>query len=344
MSQDPLSDVLSSVRLRGAIYYHVSCGHTWAAETPAGPALARAIMPGTEHVLAYHLIAKGSGWASVAGGAPVRLEAGDIVMFPRGDPHLLSSAPGLHALPDDSNWQLTTRDDPKPIAVAFHRGVLRPGELAPTEEAQTVIVCGFIGCDLRPFNPLIAALPRLLHLSASTLGGWVVPVLEQAVAESRERRAGSDAVLGRVSEMVFVDAARRHLESLPEDAAGWPCATAMWAAPSACCMRDRPTAGRSRNSAARSACRARRCTSVSSSASGSRRCSTSPSGACSAVLACCARPAPPWRRSRRTSAMTPRRRSRARSSERWGCRLRPGVARSPESRSRDHGTCAEAQQ
>jgi AraC-like DNA-binding protein len=134
---------------------------------------------------------------------------------------MISSAPGLRARPDDSDWRYTTRDDPKPIAVSYHRGVLRPGAAMPSEEASAVVVCGFIGCDLRPFNPLIAALPKLLHLPAGGVGAWVAPVLHQAVSESRENRPGSAAVLERVSEMVFVDAARRYLESLTEGASGW---------------------------------------------------------------------------------------------------------------------------
>jgi AraC-like DNA-binding protein len=221
MNNDPLSDVLRSVRLRGAIFYYVSCGDDWVAETPAAPQLADALMPGAEHVLAYHLIARGSGWAATDGLPPVRMNGGDIVMFPRGHAHLLSSAPGMRALPDASDWRYVTRNDPKPISVAYHRGVLRPGAAEPTDEASTVVVCGFIGCDLRPFNPLIEALPRLLHMPADGVGGWVAPVLHQAVSESRSRRPGSAAVLERVSEMVFVDAARRYLEALPADASGW---------------------------------------------------------------------------------------------------------------------------
>lgn len=221
MNHDPLSDVLSSVRLRGAVFYYVSFGDDWAAETPASRQLADALMPGAEHVLAYHLIARGSGWAATAGEPPVRLNSGDIVMFPRGDSHVLSSAPGMRAQPDNDDWRVTTRNDPKPIAVAYHRGVLRPGTPTPADEASTVVVCGFVGCDLRPFNPLINGLPRLLHLGAGGVGAWVAPVLDQAVSESRQFRAGSAAVLERVSEMVFVDAARRHLESLPADASGW---------------------------------------------------------------------------------------------------------------------------
>lgn len=221
MSHDPLSDVLRSVRLRGAVFYYVSFGDEWVAETPASPDLARALMPGAEHVLAYHLIAKGAGWAATDGVPPVRLAQGDIVMFPRGDGHVMSSAPGMRAPEDDSDWRFTTRNDPKPIAVSYHRGVLRPGAAVPADEARSVIVCGFIACDLRPFNPLIASLPRLLHLPSDGLAAWVVHLLDHAVAESRASRAGSAAVLERVSEMVFVDAARRHIDALPADALGW---------------------------------------------------------------------------------------------------------------------------
>lgn len=221
MSHDPLSDVLRSVRLRGAVFYYVNFDGVWAAETPASPMLASALMPGADHVLAYHLFARGEGWAAVDGAPPVRMSEGDIVMFPRGDTHMLSSAPGLRATPDDSNWRFTTRNDPKPIPVAFHRGVLRPGEPGPAEGARTVVVCGFVACDTRPFNPLINALPPVLHLRAGDLGPWTTQLLDQAVTESREHRAGSAAVLERASEFVFVDAARRYLDTLPEGSSGW---------------------------------------------------------------------------------------------------------------------------
>jgi hypothetical protein len=62
MSHDPLSDVLRSVRLRGAVYYYVSFDGEWAAETPPSEQLAGALMPGADHVLAYHLMARGEGW------------------------------------------------------------------------------------------------------------------------------------------------------------------------------------------------------------------------------------------------------------------------------------------
>jgi AraC-like DNA-binding protein len=221
MSHDPLSDVLRGVRLRGAVFYYVSFDGDWAAETPPSSTLANVLMPGADHVLAYHLLLKGDGWAAADGEAPVRLAAGDIVMFPRGDRHVLSSAPGLRAQEDESDWRFTTRNDAKPIAVAYHRGVLRPGSPGPAEGARSVVVCGFVACDMKPFNPLIHALPRQMHLRAGELGPWTTQLLDQAVAESREHHAGSDAVLERASEFVFVDAARRYLHSLPPGSAGW---------------------------------------------------------------------------------------------------------------------------
>lgn len=120
-----------------------------------------------------------------------------------------------------AEWVFSTHNAPKPLPISYHHGVLRPGAALPVEEASAIAVCGFLGCDLKPLNPLIAALPRILHLPAARAGHWVGRVIDQAVAESNHPRPGGDAVLERLSEMMFVDAARRYLDDLPEDATGW---------------------------------------------------------------------------------------------------------------------------
>jgi AraC-like DNA-binding protein len=217
---DPLSDVLRSVRLRGSVFFHMSCRDSWAARAADTRDVAPALMPGAEHVIEYHLIVKGEAWIAVDGETPVPLRAGDIVMLPHGDAHVLSSAPGLQPSAPNGGWHIGPAESPKLIPVTFRGGVVGPGRLPP-QDATTVIVCGFIACDLRPFNPLIDALPRLLHLPAQGVGAWVAPMLEHAVSESSTARAGGAALLQRVSEMVFVDAARRYLDALPEDARGW---------------------------------------------------------------------------------------------------------------------------
>lgn len=221
MSQDTLSDLLRAVRLRGAVFYYVSCWEDWAAEAPPAREIAAAVLPGAEHVMEFHMVAKGAGWAAVSGFAPVRLGVGDIVMFPHGDAHVMSSAPGVEPARLGADWVFATRHEPRPMPVAYHRGVREPGSAAPVTDADTILVCGFLGCDLRPFNPLVAALPRLLHLPAARAGGAIARVIDQAAQESTQRRPGAEAVLERLAEMMFVDTARRYLDGLPEDATGW---------------------------------------------------------------------------------------------------------------------------
>jgi AraC-like DNA-binding protein len=218
---DTLSDLLRSVRLRGAVFFYLSFRDQWSAEGLAAKEIAGGVMPGSEHVMEYHMLAKGSAWAAVSGLPPVKLAAGDVIMFPHGDRHVISSAPGLEPIPASAEWVAARRDDPKPIPIAFHHGIREPGVLLPVADADAILVCGFLGCDLRPFNPLVAALPRILHLPASRAGAWVGRVMDQAVEESTNKRPGGEAVLERLSEMMFVDASRRYLDSLPEDATGW---------------------------------------------------------------------------------------------------------------------------
>lgn len=141
-----------------------------------------------------------------------------------GDEHVVSSAPGITPADDGSDWLVRMRDDPKPIPITYSGGMFEAGRGLAPDEATAVIVCGFIACDLKPFNPLIEALPRLLHLPAEGVGAWVAPMLEHAATETGARRAGSAALLQRISEMVFVNGARRYLDSLPLESRGWLCA------------------------------------------------------------------------------------------------------------------------
>jgi AraC-like DNA-binding protein len=170
----------------------------------------------------YHVITRGSGWAAVVGQPPVRLAQGDIVLFPHGDAHVMSSAPDLRPPRSDGDpaWYFATRDVPKPIPISYHLAdSFSVGEARP--DAPNKLVCGFLGCDLRPFNPLIATLPRLLHIPRSSDADWIAAVLDQAVNASRSDRPGSVALLERLSEMMFVDAIRRYVEQLPEQSTGW---------------------------------------------------------------------------------------------------------------------------
>ena len=219
MTQDTLSDVLRNVRLRGAVFYDVSGGREWVAEAPPSKAIAAAVMPDAEHVLEYHAVTGGDCWAGLVGEAPIRLARGDIVLFPQGDPHVVSSAPGMRADPGVARYY-EAETDQLPFRVAYDgANVLSPPPAGHT--GLTTIVCGFLGCDVTPFNPLIATLPRMLHLRGDAGGSWIAQFLHQAVAESSARRPGGEAMLARMSEMLFVDAVRRYVDALPPEGTRW---------------------------------------------------------------------------------------------------------------------------
>ncbi len=212
MSPDPLTDVLTSVRLTGAVFFSVEGTAPWVAEGPPVSAIAGRVLPEAEHVLEFHAVTRGRCLGGILGEEPVQLEAGDLICFPHGDPHVLSSARGLRAPPDDLSLYERPPGTRLPFPVKLGGG-----------PAEVHLVCGFLGCDARPFNPLLAALPRVLRASDrdGSPGGWLSRFMEVAVAESRTPRPGAEAVLARLSELMFVEVVRRHLESLPPDRTGW---------------------------------------------------------------------------------------------------------------------------
>jgi AraC-like DNA-binding protein len=224
VSQDTLSDVLRTVRLRSAVFYYVSCDGKWVAEAPPSREIAAAVMPDAEHVIEYHVLTAGECWVNVVGGAPIKMTRGDIVLLAQGDAHVVSSEPGMRANPDVNGYFELGRTQ-RPFRVHHRDGapalVDFEGRMPAPSTSAASLVCGFIGCDVRPFNPLIATLPPLLHLPASSGMAGSEQFANFAAAESAARRPGSEALLERLSEMMFVDAIRRHAEQLPESTTGW---------------------------------------------------------------------------------------------------------------------------
>ena len=211
MTGDVLSDVLKAIRLTGAVYFDFELTSPWVAEAPAATEISKFVMPDSDRVIEYHVIARGSCWGHRVGDEPIRLREGDILVFPQGDPHVLSSYPGMRTEPDMSAY--VQRSGPLPL-------IFETGGGGP-DGAR--VICGFLGCDDRPFNPLLAALPKVIHVSAAARPStaWLRPLIESAIAESRQAGPGSGNVLARLSELMFVQVVREHLESLGPDEGGW---------------------------------------------------------------------------------------------------------------------------
>jgi AraC-like DNA-binding protein len=208
---DPLSEVLRAVRLVGAVYFSIDGTAPWVAETVPGAQIAPHIGSGVEHVVNYHVVTSGSCWVGLIGERPFQLGTGDVIAFPQGDAHVLSSEPGMRGQADVEFYRAANRQS-VPICLSLHGG----GATGAT------LVCGFLGCDARPFNPLLAALPRVIHLPAAREGAVAARrLIELALAESTTPRPGSHGVLSRLSEVLLVELVRFLTADLPPEQTGW---------------------------------------------------------------------------------------------------------------------------
>jgi AraC-like DNA-binding protein len=217
MSTDALSDVLSAVHLSGSIFFDVTAKTPWVAEAPPAAQIAGEVTPGAQHVIEYHVVAGGSCWIALVsdpGFEPVRLDEGDIAVIPHGDAHVLSSAPGMRAEP---NLEIHRRPQDA-NALPF---TLRTGGDGP-DDAH--LICGFFSCDARPFNPLLDALPRFIRVgreASQASHGLLDQFIAFATAEIANKRAGSQSVLNRLSELLFVEVVRLYMDRLANTNTGW---------------------------------------------------------------------------------------------------------------------------
>jgi len=212
MSTDALSEVLHGVRLQGAIFFTVDCSSPWVAEAPRSSTVVDRVLPGAEHMFEYHVVRRGSCWAGIPGEPAVQVSEGDIIVFAQGDPHVLASSPDLRG-----RVQMELYEHPKngqlPISLSINCGGADRANL----------VCGFIGFDARPFNPLLATLPRLIHVQKKRFAdvAWVEHLVTRALSESSAHSAGTESVLARVSELLFIEVLRYHLATMPQETNGW---------------------------------------------------------------------------------------------------------------------------
>ena len=213
MPTDALSDVLKAVRLTGAAFFDVIASAPWVAEQPTREMVLPKVLPGAGHLISYHVATEGGCYAAMLGQEAVWLEEGEVIVFTKGDPHVMSSAPGMRAQPVTQAELDAATSGPLP----FFR---RVGDGGPS---SVKLVCGFLACDAQPFNPLLDNLPPVIK-TGRTAGGdtsWLGEFIRLARAESANKRAGGESVLAKLSELMFIEVVRRHLESLPPGKSGW---------------------------------------------------------------------------------------------------------------------------
>jgi AraC-like DNA-binding protein len=203
---DPLSDLLRVVRLDGAFFYAVKAAGPWGVEARSAQHLLPHIMPHAEHLISYHIVTQGQCFGGLVGREMVELNPGDVIVFPHGDPHIMASHPGMKSVPRE----------PGSVPARYPGTV----HLGTGGEPTTGFVCGFLGCDLRPFNPLLASLPHRMHMRGLT-NTWLGNFTRQVTEESQATRAGAETVLTRLAELMFIEVVRKYLDDMGPHQTGW---------------------------------------------------------------------------------------------------------------------------
>jgi AraC-like DNA-binding protein len=206
---DALSDVLKAIRLEGALYLNAEFTAPWCMRGKYGMTSVKARLAGAEHVVFFHFLVEGRAKVRLAeGGEVIDVAAGDLILFPQDDRHLMGS--DLHVAPlaaENIGAGYTGLTD------MSHGG---GGE-------ATRFVCGYLACSRALMRPLLDSLPRVVRIPIGDgpASALLRELLRSGVRESSAPRAGTKSMLAKLAELLFVEALRRYAETLPPEGRGW---------------------------------------------------------------------------------------------------------------------------
>jgi AraC-like DNA-binding protein len=206
---DALSETLRVVRLVGAIFIQARFTAPWCYQSPRADSAAPLLEPHAERIVIFHLITEGECYVELDDEPPVRLSAGDVVVFPQGHAHRMCSEPGLPPAKGAPLADLLSR---RPRTVVYGGG-----------RATTRLVCGYLACDARLARMLLGGLPPLLKVSVrgSNAGVWLEASVRYALTEARSPRPGGAGVLAKLAEVLFIEVLRLYVNEQSAGRAGW---------------------------------------------------------------------------------------------------------------------------
>jgi AraC-like DNA-binding protein len=208
---DAFSEILSGVKLNGAVYFTAEFSAPWGFSAPASHVMADTFVPGAAHLVLYHLVVEGKAVVEMPDGPAIDLKPGEVVVFPHGDAHHMYS--GKEATRPFPNYGITAKIKSRDLSP------LRAGGGGETSR----FVCGYMTCDPCLIRPILNGLPPVfkVDIRADRSGHWLESSILYLVEEAASGRVGSEAMLAKLSEALFVDTLRRYVGSLPERQTGW---------------------------------------------------------------------------------------------------------------------------
>jgi AraC-like DNA-binding protein len=182
---DILSDAVRLLRLHASVFLHSTFCEQWAVDVSAFK------------TATFHVIAGGECWLHMPDRTdPALLKAGDLVICPRNSPHVVSNDT---AFPDDD--------------------VPRNQPTGPRPEGpSTALICGYFEFSQQRWNPLLDALPDYVIIPTEReSGSGLDSLIGYMVQETRLGSPGSDAVIDRLSDVLFIQAVRTYLKQQQQE-------------------------------------------------------------------------------------------------------------------------------
>jgi AraC-like DNA-binding protein len=195
MVRDIITDLFDRIRLSGTLLFHYELGRPWCYAVPRRP------------YAVFHYLSRGSAIIEFEDGQALPMSAGDFVIITRGDPHVMWS--GRRTKP------LSLLDlDRRPA----HFGVIRHGG---GQQPSSTVICGVFSLPRPLASSVLDLLPSVVNVTPATEDGWLEIILQRLVSESAAQRPGKEAVLSRMTELLFVEVLRSWVKSLGEGEGGW---------------------------------------------------------------------------------------------------------------------------
>jgi AraC-like DNA-binding protein len=194
-----IDNLLRSIRFQCSAYYRPELRAPWGFSIDVGGPT-------------FHIVSEGKCWIEVKGvSKPVQLSAGDFVVIPRRDFHVIRDSPTTQVVDFFDFLKGSVRDKQGAFSASGKGSVAR-------------LLCGEMQSENGVTDPLLAVLPPIIHVNGR--GGDVAPGLRVTVSQVFEElgsgRNGSAAVVTRLADILFMQAVRSYLdENIDTAESGW---------------------------------------------------------------------------------------------------------------------------
>jgi AraC-like DNA-binding protein len=206
---EALEELLRAMRLSGAVFLDAEFTAPWCIIAKIDADDCQPFMPVPGRLIAYHYVLEGQLSLRIDGEPPCDAVAGELLVLPRNDAHVLGSDLDLRPCPTHDLIEPATDDG---LARIRYGG----------GGSRCHILCGFLGTEDRT-DPLIASLPAVLKLplDSGRMGSWIETSMRYAARELASGAPGAASSQARLSELLFAEAVRKYVGSLPPRSKGW---------------------------------------------------------------------------------------------------------------------------